>query len=206
MLRNVYLHGRMKKLFGGRFRLDVATPGEALRALHANLEGFTEALKEGSYHLIRGSRKEGISLGLEEVEFRLGNADFHLIPVTKGARGGKGGALKIVLGVALVGAAIFFSGGTLAAPLAGLMSGGSLTMWGNVALLGLGLAVSGIASVISSKEKPKQEISSEKKESFAFSGATNAFEQGNAVPVIVGEVITGGIPISAGIDVESIPV
>jgi predicted phage tail protein len=39
MLRTIHLHGALKKQFGPSFRFDVATAGEALRALNCAFPG-----------------------------------------------------------------------------------------------------------------------------------------------------------------------
>ncbi len=204
MMRRVVLHGRLRKRFGNEFRLDAATVGACIRGIGVQVKGFLDELKKGSYEVIRGDRRAGMRLGEEDInEFQLGKADLHLVPVVKGSRnssGKGGGALKMILGVALVGVAIFASGGTLAAPLAGLTGGG---MWGTVAMLGLGLAVSGAAQMMTKKEDAKDQT--KKEDSFAFSGPTNATAQGNPVALIYGRVMTGSIPASTGIDVEDLP-
>lgn len=151
-MRNIYLHGRLGKTFGRKFRFDADTPGKAIRLLNANFPGFERELRKGWYRLVVGDRQRGDTWGLGELEMNLGRADFHLVPVVGGSRG-KGGVLKAVLGVALVGAAIFFSGGTLAAPLGGLGAaipglGGAVT-FGQMAGLGLASALVGVSQMIS---------------------------------------------------------
>ncbi len=203
-MRNIYLHGHLKKAFGAHFRLNADTPGKAIRLLNVNFPGFEAALRKGWYRLVIGDRVKGERWGLDQVEMNLGRADFHLVPVAGGSRG-KGGVLKAVLGVALVGAAIFFSGGTLAAPLGGLMgAGGGLTAWGNVAAFGLAATLTGVSQLIS--PQAKSDTGTKKEDSFALSGPTNPQEQGFPVPVGIGEIIQGGIPVSVGYDVEDIPV
>lgn len=198
-MRKVILHGRLKKLFGGPFTFDVATAGEAIRALAANFpQKFLEALKEGSYEVIRGKRSTGYRLGEEDVNgFRLGSGELHLVPVTAGSK--RGGFLKAILGVALIGIAIFASGGTLAAPLAGLMGGG---LWGGVAMMGVSMLFAGVSQMLTPKEKAEEPT--KKEDSFAFSGPQNTSEQGNPVSLIYGRVMTGSLPISFGIDIEDI--
>lgn len=136
----------------------------------------------------------------------LGRHDFHLIPVVGGSKSG-GGAMKAVLGVALVGAAIFFSGGTLAAPLAGIGTAipglGGLT-YGSMAGFGLTMALSGVASMISPTQKAT--TGADRSDSFALSGPSNMDAQGYPVPLVIGEVIAGGIAVSSGYDVEDIAV
>ncbi|MCP1540052.1 hypothetical protein [Methylorubrum extorquens] len=203
-MRRVILYGRLKRMFGPEFKLDAATVGECIRGIALQVPGFLEELKKGAYEVIRGKRKSGLRLGEGDInEFRLGNADLHLVPVVAGSKksGGKGGGmLKMILGVALVGIAIFASGGTLAAPLAGLAGGG---MWGTVAMLGLGMAVSGAAQMMAKKDEAKDEV--KKEDSFSLNGPGNAQAQGNPVALIYGEVMTGSIPGSTSIDAEDIP-
>lgn len=204
-MRNIYLYGHLRKAFGAKFRLNVNTPGEAIRLLNANFPGFERSLRQGYYRLVVGDRRRGDRLDLDQVEMRLGRSDFHLVPVLAGSR--KGGVLKAVLGVALVGAAIFFSGGTLAAPLSGLASAipglGGLT-YGTAAGLGLAVALAGVSQMMAPAEKA--EAGTRKEDSFALSGPTNMDAQGYPVPIIIGEVITGGIPVSSGFDVQDIPI
>ena len=203
MLRKIHLHGRLKKKFGACHELAVDTVGEAVRGL-SQITGFLDELKKGSYELVRGDRKTGFRIDLEGVNtFNLGSGELHIVPITAGAKSsGSGGALKAVLGVALIGMAIFFSGGTLAAPLAGLMTaGGGLTFAGNVAIMGLGLVLAGVSQMLT----PNQEAKDKQESSFAL-GPTNTSGQGAPVPLIFGEVMTGSLLASAGMDVETIKV
>ena len=201
MLRKIYLHGPLAEKYGPEFRLSVSTAGEAIRALHVNFPGFTDDLREGQYELVRGANDEtGFRLGLEEVnDFALGSADFHIVPVIEGSSKG-GGAIKTILGVALVGTALAFSGGMLAAPLAasGIMSG---ITYGNLAIVGLALAISGVATLLTPKKKVTSDDSS-----FSIKGPSNTYAQGNPVPLVYGRLITGSVLVSAGMDVEPIPV
>lgn len=199
MLRNIHLHGALAEKFQPIYRLDIATVGESLRAFAVIEPKLLEAIREGSWHVIRGDIETGLSLDLEDVNtFKIGNADIHLVPAVAGSKN-SGGLLKIVLGVALVGAAIFTAGGigALASPIAGL---GGLT-YGNFAMVGFALILSGASSLLASMEEKEKD---DKDESFTMSGPSNNYEQGSPVPLVYGEVITGGYPISAGIDVEDI--
>jgi predicted phage tail protein len=211
-MRKVILHGHLRKKFGAEFSFDVQTAGEAIRALYANFgTEFLKALEIGSYQIVRGKRKTGMHIDLEIVNtFNVGNADLHLVPVAEGSAqgGGKGGggALKAVLGVALIGVAVFMSAGAAGGLVAGLgqtaFSIGPMSItWGNIAMFGMAMTLAGVSQMLAPKEEPKDES---KDESFAFSGPVNMNEQGSAVPLVYGEVITGSIPASAGIDIEDI--
>ncbi|SER29873.1 Phage-related protein, tail component [Faunimonas pinastri] len=196
-MREVVLYGRLKKKFGGPFKLEVATAGEAIRALNVCLKGFAQELEKGAYEVVRGARKSGMHLELGDVnEFRLGKADLHIVPVLKGSK--SGGVMKAILGVALVGAAIFF------APAAGGLSaaiGSTGLTYGNMAMVGVALSLAGVSSMLTSKNKSKK---SDSDTSFTVNGPGNSYEQGNSVPLIYGEVITGSQLISGGLDIENI--
>lgn len=206
MLRTVHLHGRLKKQFGPKFRFDVATAAEALRALNCAFPGaFVRALEQGSFALVMGPKKDGVSLDLDLInELRLGLSDLHLIPVAAGAANTKG-TVKTVLGVALIGGAIFMSGGTLAAPL-GMMGSavipGMSVTWGNIAMIGLGLTLSGASSLLAKPAPALKDSDADK--SHTFNGPGNTGRQGDAVPLIYGRVLTGSVPVSFDSDIEDI--
>lgn len=201
MLRTVHLHGKLKKQFGSPFRFDVATAGEALRALNCAFPGeFVGALEVGSYQLVRGSKTHGLTLSdLTLVnELKLGLADLHLIPRATGAANNKGVA-KTILGAALIGGAIFMSGGTLAMPLAtsGLLSG---VTWGNIAAIGLGLTLSGASTLLAKPAATKPDTDDAK--SHTLNGPGNTGQQGSAIPLIYGRVLVGSVPVSFDSDIE----
>ena len=142
-----------------------------------------------------------MSLDLELINaLNLGHADLHLIPVAAGAANGKGVA-KTVLGVALIGGAIFLSGGTLAAPLSMLSNpviAGIGVTWGNIATIGLGLTFAGASSLMT---KPTTTLDAKADQSKSFNAIAPG-DQGNAIPLIYGETVVQGVPISFDSDVE----
>lgn len=208
-LRTIHLHGSLKTQFGASYRFDVATAAEALRALNCAFPGkFIAALQDGYFKLVRGDKRSGMQLDLDlACNLKLGSADLHLIPVAKGAamsRSGKG-TTKIVLGAALVGTAIFMSGGTLAAPLSMMgapISGALGITWGNIALVGVAVTIAGAATLLS-----KPAVNSASNDVNVGNGNIgNSGQQGNAVQLIYGEVLCGSVPISVASDVEDIGV
>ena len=198
-MRNVHLHGHLEKFSKDPISLEIATAAEAIRAIGCQVPGFIQALSEGSYQVVMEKPTSSIALDIEQIpDFNLGIADLHIIPVIEGAID-KGGAIKTILGVALVGAAIFFSGGVLAAPLgAGLLSG---VTYGNLAMIGIALTLSGVSALYSGA---KNTDAAKKADSFSIAGPGNVYEQGFPVPLVYGEVITGGVMISGGIYIENI--
>ncbi|MFK4523705.1 putative phage tail protein [Bradyrhizobium japonicum] len=207
MMRTVHLHGRLGKEFGASHRFDVSTAGEALRALNCAFPGrFVKAIQEGYYKIVRGDKRSGMQLDLELVnQFNLGSADLHIFPIVRGAATSRTakGTTKVVLGAALVGGAIFMSGGVLATPLAasGILSG---TTYGTLAAIGLGVALSGVSTLLT---KPaSQETQASNGLSVNGGNIGNSGQQGDAVPLIYGEVMVGSTPVEAWSDVEDINV
>lgn len=199
-MRKVFLYGHLADQFGPEFNLEVETAGEAIRALCTNFKDFAPALKEGSYELVRGEIDEetGQWLALEEINsFRLGKADFHIVPHIAGSKSSSsrsGGSLKIILGVALIGSALFLG------PLVGIgwLSG---AMAGNLAMVGAALTVAGVARLLTpAAQNPYQQSG------FSLSGPTNVYDQGNPVPLVYGRCMCGSQLVSAAIDIEPIPV
>lgn len=202
-MRNIYLHGSLATKYGNEFRLNVTTAGEAVRALSANFPGFMADIREGAWHVVRGDDIDnGLSLDEKQVAgFRLGKGDLHIVPFVAGSK--RGGLLKVILGVVLIGAAFALTGGALATSIgaAGTMLGGVTGT--QVALFGAAVALAGVSSLLAPEEKADEEDGSN---SFTMSGPGNTYDQGNPVPLVYGEVITGGQLISGGIDIERIKV
>jgi predicted phage tail protein len=203
-MRTIFLHGHLKEQFSDKFRFDVLTASEALRALNCAFpRKFVQAMREGAYHVIRGDIDSGLELDIKMMmELRLGSGDLHIVPSGCGAK--SGGTTKAILGVAIIGAAIFFSAGTLAAPLSGLGEaafGNALGItWGNIALLGLGVALAGVAQILSKPNQTQQQTPS-----YSLGGQQNVYEQGQPIPLIYGgPIIVGSQAISVGLDIEQI--
>lgn len=202
MIRTIHLHGRLKKEFGAKHRFDVRTAAESLRALNCAFPGrFVRALQTGSFKIVRGDRYNGMHLDLDLVtSFGLGNADLHIIPVAAGAGNGKGVA-KTVLGVALIGSAIFFSGGSLAAPL----SVGNLTVpgmsWGSIAALGLGITLQGASTLLA---RPTSAEDAKNDSSYNIAGPSNSGNQGDAIQLIYGRTMVKTVNVSFDNSIENI--
>jgi predicted phage tail protein len=200
MKRSVHLHGVLAEKYGKTYDLDVATAGEAIRALSANFPEFRRDIAEGAWHVVRGEDIDsGIALDVDQVlGFKLGRGTLHIVPYVAGSK--RGGLLKVVLGVALVGLGLWMGFGT--AVVAGAAQGsvlGSIT-YGNLAMLGASVALAGVSQLLA----PEAETG-ETESSFAFAGPGSAYEQGSPVPLVYGfGVITGTVLVSGGIDVEEL--
>lgn len=202
-MRNVYLHGSLGERFGRVFELDVQTAGEAIRALSANFSDFMSVIRDGAWHVVRGKTvNTGFDLDEQGVsELNLGKGDLHIVPYIAGSK--RGGVLKIILGAVLIGAAFFLTAGSgLGAAIGasgGLLGGITGTQ---VALFGAVMAVAGVSQLLT----PEESSSDSNENSFTMSGPGNTYEQGAPVPLVYGHVITGGILVSGGIDIERVAV
>lgn len=195
MMRTVHLHGEAGKLFGRKWRLDVETLAEAVRAIGVQVKGFQQYIEARNFQCIRGKRKGGMELDDQMVTLRLGKSDLHIIPVLQGAGGGKmGGIGKIIAGVLLAGFAFF------AAPALGMASFGGMSIK-SVGMLGIGLALSGVSSMLSAQ---KQDDGKDDKSNL-FTNTPEMATQGSPVPLVVGEIRISDMPIiSARIITEKV--
>ena len=121
---------------------------------------------------------------------------------------GSGNVGKILAGIALIGIGFGFAGGFsggmtfgefLKAPI--LLEGGGISWPALAGKLGIVLALSGIAGLLT----PTPELDDSEgdpRNSFSFSGIQNTARAGTAIPVIYGDVITGSIPVSARVVTE----
>lgn len=196
MLRKVHLHGSLAK-HGDVFEFDVLTAAEALAALAANVPEFLGDLREGSWVILRGDPDTGLALDEDAVvSMRLGNADLHIMPEIMGAKNSSG-ALKAILGIALIA----ITAGSAAPFLANPIIAGAGATWGNViGQMGLAMALTGVSSMLA----PETESDSKDDESFTMTGPVSRYGQGNAIPIVYGEVITGGVLVSGGIDADGL--
>ncbi|MGV1754824.1 hypothetical protein [Agrobacterium sp. CG674] len=203
-MRKIILHGALAKTYGEEFSLEVNTAGEAIRALSANFPTFMKDIRDGAWHIVRGDDVDrGMDLDEGQIAaFNLGRkGDLHIVPFIAGSK--RGGLLKVILGVVLIGAAFALTAGAgLSAAIGsgGLLGGITGTQ---VAMFGAAVALAGVSSLLTPEEKAEEEDGST---SFTTSGPGNTHDQGNPVPLVYGEVITGGHLISGGVDIERIAV
>ena len=207
MMRVIKVYGKLAKHLGQRsFKAVARTPSEAIKFLLANFPDLRPVLSEGEYTVSVGRHQLPIGDHPEFIGYPVaGSEPIRIAPVISGAGGNAG---KILAGVALVTAAIVFApagAGFLAAG-QGLTAGTfTLGAGASVALgnLGAALVLGGIAGIISPVPKTP-EMDSDPRENFSFSGVQNTSRAGVVVPVIYGEVVTGSITISAGLNTEEV--
>ena len=196
-LRKIHLHGALKERFGAQYKLDIASPLEAIRALCHLLPNFKDEFIKYDYQIVKGELQTGWNLDEETVSMEIGNKDVHFVPHVAGSGGSKGLG-KLIAGIVLVG--LSFTGIGFAA--AGFL-GMSTTQ---LAIMGGILAIGGLAQM--NAKTPKFSMSSmepaDRRPSFVFQGAVNTTEQGNAIPLVFGRIRAGSQVVAQGMDTVNI--
>jgi predicted phage tail protein len=205
MMRVIKVYGKLAKHLGQRsFKAVARTPGEAVKFLLANFPSLRAVLSEGEYMVSVGRHQLPLGDHPEFIGYPLaGSEPIRIAPVISGAGGNRGLSTAIV-GAALIGTALLTGGATLG--LTGFTAAGTglgataAAIGGNI---GIGLVLTGVAQMLTPTPKTS-EMDSDPRENFSFSGVQNVARSGVVVPVIYGEVVTGSITISAGLNTEEI--
>ena len=206
MFRVIKVYGKLAKHLGQRsFKAAVKTPAEAIRFLLANFLDLRGVLSEGDYKVTVGRNQLELIDHPEHLHFPVASQEpIRIVPVIAGAEG----AGQILAGVALVAAAIFLgpaAGGFLGISGlgAGLIGGTAASAIGG---LGAALVLGGIAQMLTPTPTISQgtDGDNDPRKSYSFSGIQNVSRQGVPVPIIYGEVFTGSIVVSAGINTEEV--
>lgn len=186
VLREVRLYGELGRQFGRVFRLAVATPAEAVRALCAVLPGFERAFlgKDGkaAYHVFVGRGALRRDIPEDEVQAPLGSHDpIRFVPLIAGAK--RAGAVQTIVGVVLVAVGVWFE-----------------QPW--LVDVGVTMVVGGVIQLLSPQRKKEQR--NEGLPSYAFDGPVNNTEQGGPVPLLFGRLICGSVVVSQGLSTEEL--
>ncbi len=195
MLSKIKVYGRLARFLGqNTFEAEINSTVDAIRFLLANFPNLQSHMIEQNYCVKVGEYQ----ISDKELDTPIGNQEIKIVPVAVGARRGLG---RILLGVVLIGVAIALPGAAPALTKTGFVAGSAGASGLTVALgnLGLYFALSGAAEMLS----PVQNNSAnDDPSSFTFNGILNTINAGVSIPVVYGEVFTGSIIVSAGIDTE----
>jgi len=203
--RTLVLHGALKK-HGTSFKVDADTIPMLMRGIRTQCDELFDDIRQGVFKMTIN----GKVVVKEQIHMMLSSRAkvIHITPVVAGS----GGSGKAIIGAVIIAFAIVASGGTLAAPLLGMAStafavGGAAVSWGTVAMLGVAMAASGVAMMMSpTPQGSTAGAGAEQRASFMFNGATNTAEQGGPVPVVYGRFRTGSTIISVDVSSEEVPV
>ena len=197
MLSKIKVYGRLARFLGERtFEAEISSPVDAFKFLLANFPNLESHVLQQNYCVKVGDYE----INETELDIPTGSQEIKIVPVIMGAKKGLG---RFLLGAVLIGVAVF-------APAAGLgLGGGSPLLFGTTgggALaaaagnLGIYLALSGISQMIT----PTEDVGADSDDpsSFTFNGVQNTIRAGVAIPVVYGEIFTGSLVVSGGIDTD----
>ena len=203
MLRKLKLYGELAEFVGHKeLEAVVKNPAEAVRFLVTNFPKLEAYMANKYYQVLVG--KEDVDK--EDLHNPIGQDDIHIVPVISGA-GGNSPFGRILLGAALIGASFLFPGAGMfgTTSLFGSSVTGTVAAGIGTALsaVGAGLVLTGVSEMLFPLPKPDMP-EDDPRISFSFSGVQNTSRAGTAHPIVYGEVVTGSVVISAGIDTDQV--
>ena len=211
-LKTIKVYGRLRKFLGSSyFEAAVSSPAEAIRFLMCNFPEVEAHMSQQYYKV----KMNNMDVSLDFLSMK-GRGDIQIIPIATGSLpavaavvGGIGsaataavGAVSAVAGAAIttaatVGGAIATVASTVAAvPVVGSIATAVVT----------DLAIDGITSLIAPTPavvegpSPVGDTDPQMANSYSFSGIQNVSVSGVSVAIIYGEVFTGSVVISSGVD------
>ena len=190
-LRKLTVYGRLRQFLGqSHFEVAVNNPRQAFAFLIANFPEVENHMTNQLYKVKMGDLE--ITEDLLELN---GTGDIKIIPIAVGAKGVALGALGV------------FGGGAVAATAFGATAIGGIVASGLTAV-GTSMLIDGVTSIIAPTPKVPNFNAADSlsdndpnvQANFGFNSITNTTRAGVPVPIIYGQVFTGSIVISSGID------
>jgi predicted phage tail protein len=214
-LKTIKVYGRLRKFLGSSyFEAAVSSPADAIRFLMCNFPEV-EAHMSQQYYKVKMNNMD-VSLDFLSMS---GKGDIQIIPIATGSgpvipvvgsifstgaavASAAVGAVTSVAGAAVAGAAAV--GGAVAS-VAGAVS--AIPVVGSIATAVVtDLAIGGITSLLAPTPavvegpSPVGDTDPQMANSYSFSGIQNVSVSGVSVAIIYGEVFTGSVVISSGVD------
>ena len=203
-LKKVKVYGRLRKFLGSSyFEAAVSSPAEAIRFLMCNFPEL-EAHMSKQYYKIK---MNDLDVNLDFIQMK-GQGDIQIIPVATGS-----GFIAPVIGglfsagAAVASAAVGAVTSVAGAAVAAATAVSAIPVVGSIATaIVTDLAIGGITSLLAPTPSVMEGASSvgdtdpQIANSYSFSGIQNVSVSGVSVAIIYGEVFTGSVVISSGID------
>ncbi len=204
MLTKLKLYGDLADFIGHKqFKVKVHSVAQAVSFLINNFPDAEAYMASRQYKVLVNKYE----IDETEIQHPIGQQDISFVPFISGAGGGFG---RVLTGAALIGASFLFPGagafGTTSFFGKAAVAGGVLTKVGTaVSLIGASMVLSGVSEMLFPVPKPK-DISnpSDPRISFGFNGIQQSSRAGTTHPIVYGEIFTGSVVISAGIDTEQV--
>ena len=218
-LKKIKVYGKLRQFLGSSyFEAAVTSPAEAIRFLLCNFPEVEKHMSQQYYKI----KMNNLDVNLDFIQIK-GQGDIQIIPVATGSgfiapfigavfsTGAAVATAAVGAATAVAGAAVGAIGAAAGAIGAGAAALGSIPVVGGIAqALVTDLAIGGITSLLAPTPQTFQGPSSvgdndpQMQGSYSFSGIQNVSVSGVSVPIIYGEVFTGSIVISSGVDTAQI--
>ena len=216
-LKTIKVYGRLRKFLGSSyFEAAVSSPAEAIRFLMCNFPEVEAHMSQQYYKV----KMNNMDVSLDFLSMK-GRGDIQIIPIATGSLpavaavvGGIGSAATAAVGAvsAVAGAAITTAAavGGAVATVASTVS--AIPVVGSIATAVVtDLAIGGITSLLAPTPAPFDSggvgaseadgaLDPQMANSYSFSGIQNVSASGVSVAIIYGEVFTGSVVISSGVD------
>lgn len=159
------------------------------------IPGFRQKMNDGWYQIrIAGQDVDETSVSARLHEPLPDGAIIHIVPRMAGA--GKGGLFQVVLGAVAIGAS-FLTGGATLALWGSALSAGAISASSVLFSMGVAMMLGGVAQMLTPQAKtPSSRQTDNGKQNTYFSSLDNMVAQGNALPVLYGEMLVGSRTIS----------
>tara|TARA_A100000172_G_scaffold44550_1_gene27426 strand:+ start:223 stop:900 length:678 start_codon:yes stop_codon:yes gene_type:complete len=214
-LKKIKVYGRLRQFLGSSyFEAAVNSPAEAMRFLMCNFPEVEAHMSQQYYKI----KMNNLDISVDFLQMR-GQGDIQIIPIATGS----GFVVPFVASVFSTGAAVVSAAAGAATAVAGAALSTAAAVGGAVvagasaisAIPVVGslatavvtdLAIGGITSLLAPTPavmegaSPVGDTDPQMANSYSFSGIQNVSVAGVSVPIIYGEVFTGSIVISSGID------
>ena len=220
-LKTIKVYGRLRKFLGSSyFEAAVSSPAEAIRFLICNFPEV-EAHMSQQYYKVKMNNMD-VSLDFLSMS---GKGDIQIIPIAIGS----GPVIPIVGSIFSTGAAVASAAVGAVTSVAGAAVAGAVAVGGAVASVAgavsaipvvgsiatavvTDLAIGGITSLLAPTPAPFESpgnvgasesdggLDPQMANSYSFSGIQNVSVSGVSVAIIYGEVFTGSVVISSGVD------
>ena len=203
MLRKVKLYGELAEYIGHK-ELDavITCTADAIRFLVSNFPKLEKHMSERYYKIL----VEDYEIGEDDIHNPIGQSDISIVPIISGAGGNTG---RFLLGAVLIGSSFLFPGAGLfgTTSIFGAAAGAGIGTTAGTILSGIGasLVLGSVSDMLFPQQQP-QDFNNEQdpRISFSFSGVQNTSRAGTSHPICYGEIVTGSVVISAGIDTNQV--
>tara|TARA_B100001094_G_scaffold315042_1_gene354542 strand:- start:3982 stop:4602 length:621 start_codon:yes stop_codon:yes gene_type:complete len=204
MLKKIKFYGPLKEFLGHEeLEAHVNSVGQTMRFLVTNFPELEKHMADNTYKVLINQDQ----IDETQINDPIGKSTVHIVPIVTGAGGNMG---RILTGAALIGASFLFPGagmfGTYGLGGAAAVKGGILTGIGTLtSAVGAAMVLGGVSDMLFPKPKmPEFSSPNDPRISFGFSGTQNTSRAGTPVPLVYGEIFTGSVIISAGVDTHQV--